>query len=243
MNDNNAQAKISPPQTEEELLIRCQHLAGKTLGKLAAELNVPVPDNLLRHKGWVGNLLELYLGADAGNKAEPDFVGLGIEMKTLPLNALGQPKESTYVCTVSMSQTGELSWQDSWVRRKLAHVLWVPIEADTNIPIAERYVGNAWLWRPNNKQNTVLEHDWEELMDRIVLGEQSEITAKEGEYLQIRPKAANSKVLVNGISSSGANEKINPKGFYLRAVFTRQLLEYEEKSCANTINSIERISN
>tara|TARA_R110002153_G_scaffold271968_1_gene440078 strand:- start:104302 stop:105018 length:717 start_codon:yes stop_codon:yes gene_type:complete len=225
MNDNNSHVKILPPQTEDELLVRCQRLAGKTLGMLAAELDVMVPDNLLRHKGWVGNLLELYLGADAGNKAEPDFVGLGIEMKTLPLNAQGQPKESTYVCTVSMSQSGELSWQDSWIRRKLAHVLWVPIEAEADIPIAERYVGNAWLWQPNEQQNVVLQRDWEELMDRIVLGEQSEITAKEGEYLQIRPKAANSKVLVNGISSSGSNEKINPKGFYLRAVFTRQLLE------------------
>jgi DNA mismatch repair protein MutH len=225
MNDNNSQAKILPPQTEDELMLRCQHLSGKTLGMLAAELAVMVPNNLLRHKGWVGNLLELYLGADAGNKAEPDFVGLGIEMKTLPLNALGQPKESTYVCTVSMNQTGELSWQDSWIRRKLAHVLWVPVEADSGIPIAERYVGNAWLWQPNEQQDAILKRDWEELMDRIVLGEQSEITAKEGEYLQIRPKAANSKVLVNGISSSGSNEKINPKGFYLRALFTRQLLE------------------
>jgi len=230
MNDNNAQCKISPPQTEDELLLRCQRLAGKTLGMLAAELDISVPDNLLRHKGWVGHLLELYLGADAGNKAEPDFVELGIEMKTLPLNAQGQPKESTYVCTVSMSQSGELSWQDSWIRRKLAHVLWVPVEADSTIPIAERYVGNAWLWQPNEQQNAVLQGDWEELMDRIVLGEQSEITAKEGEYLQIRPKAANSKVLVNGISSSGSNEKINPKGFYLRAVFTRQLLEQASRT-------------
>ena len=225
MNDNNSQGKILPPQTEDELMRRCQHLAGKTLGILAAELNLVVPDNLLRHKGWVGNLLELYLGADAGNKAEPDFVGLGIEMKTLPLNAQGHPKESTYVCTVSMNQSGELSWQDSWIRRKLAHVLWVPVEADSTIPLAERYVGNAWLWKPNEQQDAILKCDWEELMDRIVLGEQSEITAKEGEYLQIRPKAANSKVLVNGISSSGSNEKINPKGFYLRALFTRQLLE------------------
>lgn len=224
MNDNNQRIRILPPKTEDELLSRCQNLAGKTIGMIAAELGVVVPENLLRHKGWVGNLLELYLGADAGNKAEPDFVGLGIEMKTLPLNAHGQPKESTYVCTVSMQQSGELSWKESWVRRKLAHVLWVPVEAERDIPIAERYIGNAWLWQPSEEQDNVLQRDWEELMDRIVLGEQSDITAKEGEYLQIRPKAANSKVLVNGVSSSGSSEKINPKGFYLRAVFTRQLL-------------------
>ena len=216
--------KVRPPASEHELLARCQNMAGKTLGQIALELQVTVPENLLRHKGWVGNLLELYLGADAGNKAEPDFMGLGIEMKTMPLNALGQPKESTYVCTVSMQQHGELKWQGSWVRRKLSHVLWVPVEAESALPLAERYVGNAWLWKPNRKQDAILKADWEELMDRIVLGKQAEITAKEGEYLQIRPKAANSQVLVKGISENGEHALINPKGFYLRRSFTKQLL-------------------
>lgn len=216
--------KVSPPQSQQELLQRCQAIAGKTLGSLANELGLAVPESLLRHKGWVGSLLEQYLGADAGNKAEPDFVSLGIEMKTLPLNRLGQPKESTYVCTVSMQQTGSLVWQDSWVRRKLAKVLWVPIEAEANIPISDRYIGNPWLWQPTAEQEHQLEKDWEELMDRIVLGEQDQITGKEGEYLHLRPKAANSKVLATGVSSGGEFQQINPKGFYLRTQFTQMLL-------------------
>jgi len=224
MKDKTSAQFILPPKTQQELMERCDALAGKTLGQVAKELAVPVPDNLLRHKGWVGNLLEQYLGADAGNQAEPDFISLAIEMKTLPINALGQPKESTYVCTVSMQQTGELSWQACWVRRKLAHVLWVPVEAEADIPLAERYVGNAWLWKPTDEQNAVLEKDWQELMDRIVLGEQAEITAKEGEYMQIRPKAANNRSLTQGVSAQGEREFINPKGFYLRTSFTKQLL-------------------
>jgi DNA mismatch repair protein MutH len=224
MKDNKFTAPL-PPKTQQELLLRCQALAGKTIGQIAAQLNMTVPDNLQRHKGWVGTLLELYLGADAGNQAEPDFIELGIEMKTLPINALGQPKESTYVCTVSLQQSGVLEWKNSWVKRKLAHVLWVPIEADPEIPLAERFVGNPWLWRPTAEQERLLKQDWEELMDRIVLGQQSELTAKEGQYLQIRPKAANSKVLATGVSATGSKEQINPKGFYLRTTFTRQLLQ------------------
>ena len=41
---------------------------------------------------------------------------------------------------------------------------------------------------------------------------------------QIRPKAANSKILAAGISADGETHKINPKGFYLRTSFTRQIL-------------------
>jgi DNA mismatch repair protein MutH len=215
----------TPPKTRDELLRRCNAIAGKTLGQLAMDVGVRVPDNLTKHKGWVGTLLEQVLGADAGNQAEPDFISLGIEMKTLPLNERGQPKESTYVCTVAMTQTGELNWDESWVKRKLNHVLWVPVEADKSIPLAERYVGQAWLWQPNQAQSQRLQKDWEELMDRIVLGEQDEITAREGEVLQLRPKAANSRVLASGVSSTGTIAQINPKGFYIRTKFTQELLE------------------
>jgi DNA mismatch repair protein MutH len=221
--------KMSPPRSVDELLSRCQALVGKTLGQVAQEMGVAVPADLQRHKGWVGALFESVLGADAGNKAEPDFMALGIELKTLPLNKRGLPKESTYVCTVSMQQTGELDWQHSWLRRKLAKVLWLPIEAESEIPLAERYVGQAWLWVPSEQQEAILRRDWEELIERVVLGEQSEISASEGEYLQIRPKAANSRVLAVGVSSEGLKEKINPKGFYLRTAFTRLLLEKDEE--------------
>ena len=156
-------------------------------------------------------------------------MALGIELKTLPLNKRCLPKESTYVCTVSMQQTGELDWQHSLLRRKLAKVLWLPIEAESEIPLAERYVGQAWLWVPSEQQEAILRRDWEELIERVVLGEQSEISASEGEYLQIRPKAANSRVLAVGVSSEGLKEKINPKGFYLRTAFTRLLLEKDEE--------------
>jgi len=224
MTDDNYNQHIQPPQSAQQLLERCQAMAGKTLGQIAAEVGVNVPEDLRRHKGWVGNLFETYLGASAGNKAEPDFIELGIEMKTLPLNSQGKPKESTYVCTVSLQQTGELSWQDSWVRRKLSQVLWVPVEAERTLPLAERYVGNAWLWQPTHQQEEWLRRDWEELMDRIVLGEQSEINGSEGEYLHLRPKAANSRVLARGVGGNGLPELVNPKGFYLRTSFTNLLL-------------------
>ena len=216
--------QITPPNSQGELLVRCDALAGKTLGRLAETLGLSVPDNLKIYKGWVGALLETALGADAGNRAEPDFIRLGIEMKTLPLNKQGLPKESTYVCSVSMQENGELRWEQSWLRRKLSHVLWVPIEADNTIPLADRYIGQPWLWQPSFEQESLLKRDWEELMDKIVLGGQSNITAKEGEYLQIRPKAANSRVVTRGVSEDGDNEHINPKGFYLRTTFTQSLL-------------------
>lgn len=215
--------QVAAPNTIDELLFRCQQMAGKTLAQLAAELEIAVPDNLLTNKGWVGQLFEHYLGADAGSNAEPDFTGLGVEMKTLPLNKHGKPKESTYVCTLNLGEPGHMRWEASWVKHKLAKVLWVPVEADRDIPLAERFVGSAWLWQPSKAQEAILKRDWEELMDRVVSGEQADISAKEGEYLQIRPKAAHSKVMARTNDADGG-VLINPKGFYLRSQFTAILL-------------------
>lgn len=61
------------PQTEQELLAKAQWLAGFSLGEIAEMLNIPVPPDLKRDKGWVGTLIETALGAKAGSKAEQDF--------------------------------------------------------------------------------------------------------------------------------------------------------------------------
>ena len=77
------------PQTLEQLLSQAQSIAGLTFGELADELNIPIPPDLKRDKGWVGTLLERALGATAGSKAEQDFSHLGVELKTLPIKCGG----------------------------------------------------------------------------------------------------------------------------------------------------------
>ena len=70
----------------------------------------------------------------------------------------------------------------------------------------------------------MLQADWEELMDMIVLGEVDKITARHGQYLQIRPKAANSKALTEGIGPQGQPVMTLPRGFYLKKTFTGPML-------------------
>ena len=154
------QIAISPPKTEQELTSRANALAGQTLQTLADRVGVSVPDNLQREKGWVGQLLEANLGADAGSKPVPDFTELGIELKTLPLNKSGTPKESTFVCVVDLLAVGSLRWESSNVQKKLARVLWVPLEADKETPLANRLIGKPILWSPTPFQEATLKTDW-----------------------------------------------------------------------------------
>ena len=213
------------PKTTEELLSRAQAIAGLSFGELAAQLGIPVPPDLKRDKGWVGMLLETALGATAGSKAEQDFRHLGIELKTIPINAQDYPLETTFVSLAPLIQNSGVNWQNSHVRHKLSRVLWIPIEGSRSIPLAERRIGTPILWQPSEQQERQLQRDWEELMDYIVLGQLDKINARLGEVLQLRPKGANSKSLTKGIGKHGEIIDTLPLGFYLRKAFTHEILQ------------------
>ena len=212
------------PQTLEQLLSQAQSIAGLTFGELADELHIPVPPDLKRDKGWVGMLLERALGATAGSKAEQDFSHLGVELKTLPINAEGYPLETTFVSLAPLVQNSGVKWENSHVRHKLSCVLWMPIEGSRHIPLRERRIGAPILWKPTAEQERQLKQDWEELMDLIVLGKLDQITARIGEVMQLRPKGANSRSITKGIGRNGEVIETLPLGFYLRKAFTAGIL-------------------
>ncbi|MDH5777704.1 MAG: DNA mismatch repair endonuclease MutH [Gammaproteobacteria bacterium] len=214
-----------PPRDRAELIQRVCGLAGNTLGQLADEYNFPVPEHLHANKGWQGQLLEAVLGTTASTQAEPDFKELSIELKTIPVNEQGHPVESTYVCTVPLTNNAGLSWESSWVKRKLSTVLWIPILVDKASSISQRVVGQGLLWQPDQQQFEQLKNDWEELMDMVCLGQLDQITAHHGQILQIRPKAANARALTNATDENGHRQQTLPRGFYLRSQFTRELLQ------------------
>ncbi len=212
------------PQTQQELLERAYAIAGMTFKELADEAEMVIPNDLKRDKGWVGQLLEWHLGAPAGSKPEQDFSKLGIELKSIPIGYSGKPLETTFVCVAPLMGVQGITWETSHVRNKLSKVLWIPVEGEREIPLAERHVGSPLLWTPSQAEDELLKRDWEELMELIVLGNVEQITARHGEALHLRPKAANSRVLTEAYGASGKPIKTKPRGFYLRTQFTHKLL-------------------
>ena len=216
--------RVAPPRSEAELLARAEELAGLSLGQLAERFAAQVPVDPRRAKGYAGRLLELALGADATSRSEPDFTRLGIELKTVPVDAAGLPLESTYLTLAPLRGLSGLDWTDSAVRRKLARMLWVPVEGTRGIPIATRRIGWPVLWSPTPDQEVALRQDWEELMLMLTTGQLASLDARQGRWLQIRPKAANGRALAAAHDETGAPAAGLPRGFYLRARFTAQIL-------------------
>jgi len=213
------------PDNRDELLHRAQQLAGLTLGELAINAGIQIPKNLQKNKGWVGLLLEQVLGATAGSRPEPDFIELGIELKTLPINQHGKPLETTFVCTAPLTGLVGATWLTSHIKQKLATVLWVPIIAEREIPLAERIIASPFLWSPTVEEQQLLAQDWQELTDMIVLGKVEQITAKHGQVLQLRPKAAHSNIKTKAFDLQGKPCLVVPRGFYLKTQFTHKIVK------------------
>ncbi|RME23053.1 MAG: DNA mismatch repair endonuclease MutH [Deltaproteobacteria bacterium] len=213
-----------PPRDEAELVDRARRLAGLTLGRLAAERRIQVPQDLRRAKGWAGLVLEQALGATASSRALPDFPDLGVELKSIPVDERGRPRESTYVCTAPLDGTMPRQWRRSWVYKKLARVLWIPLVSPRGSGPADRIVGSPVLWTPDADEEAVLRADYEELTELIDMGRVWQLDARRGRALQLRPKGAHGDHLVWALDEEAEWVRTSPRGFYLRARFTGEVL-------------------
>jgi len=194
------------------------------VGELATGLGFVVPEDNVRSKGFVGQLVEYALGADPAAGELPDFTGLEVELKTIPVRSNGKPIESTFCCSISMDKADQEQWESSRLKRRLTSVLWLPVEGASVASMAERRFGRARLWQPKEDEWALLRADWEDLMGAIGSGRGGTLTAREGEVLQVRPKAANSHART--VSPGGVGFELSlPLGFYLRAGMTANILD------------------
>jgi DNA mismatch repair protein MutH len=197
---------------------------GATLAELAEGLGMPVPVGKVRTKGWSGQVIERELGAEGSHG--PDFAALGVELKSVPVTSGLAPLESTAVCNIDPVAIAGESWDTSYVRTKLARVLFVALGVPENArSVGERRVAMVRLWTPSVSEEAALRKDFELFVrDYFRPGRAAEITGHLGEVLQVRPKARNAADLRAAYGPDGIPIKIGKCGFYLRPGFVRELL-------------------
>lgn len=215
---------MTPPRTEDELMNRARALTGVTLEAIAHALGIDTRGSAVRTKGMPGGILERALGATGGGSKIHDFPDLGVELKTVPVDARGVPIESTYVCTLSLADADDQEWETSWVRAKLARVLFVPLVTRDDATWRERTVGAPLLWSPTPNQEAILKGDFDDVVGLVGIGRIEELTAHLGRWMQVRPKAAHGRVRTTAWGADGEAIATVPRGFYLRTRFTGALL-------------------
>lgn len=216
---------VPNPKSVDELMSRAYNLAGKKVKDIASTYNLKIPTDTLHSKGWLGVFLEAVLGADGSNNPIQDFTDLKIELKSIPISNDLVPYESTYICVVPLLGNSNVSFYESNFFNKIKKILWFPFDGNKNLAIAEKNFFTPFLWSPNQEELQILKQDWEEHMEKISTGQIENITAKDGTALQIRPKAANGRILTDAIGRNGQLIQTRPRGFYLRPSFTQKILK------------------
>jgi DNA mismatch repair protein MutH len=220
----------SAPPSIEALLLRAQALEGHSVGELAYALGAQIDANNTRTKGKVGVLIEHALGATKESGKSHDFPDLGVELKTLPIAKSGAPSESTYVCTLHLHSAKTLTWEHSWVRKKLSRVLFVLLDgvpkgqALPPVLWSERVIRKALLWQPSKLESEMLRADFEAIVGLAALGRVEELTGHLGDAMQVRPKARDGTKNVYVADEDGNQVATVARGFYLRPSFTRAVV-------------------
>ena len=215
---------FTPPTTKAELKKRLQRLLGRSLGELAALAQVPVPTGLMGAKGFAGQLIELFLGANAKNLPVPDFMELGIELKTVSLSYDLTLKDSTFICMADLKAERFIPFQQSPLYHKLSSLLWVLVLAPSDLPLEQRPILGFCFYQPSPPELAQIEADYNEFNELICTGRSAQITGAMGTIIQLRPKALNSQVTTQVRDERGNFVATTPKGYYLRAEVTRKLI-------------------
>ncbi len=227
---------------EQALLAHARALVGVRLADIAEGLGLPVPAGRVSTKGWAGQIVEreLLAGArledDSGppradapeSAAGPDFAALGIELKTVPVDAQLRPRESTAVCMIDPIAIAGESWDGSTVRAKLDRVLWVALrvpEGDGPGSVGDREVAAFTLWSMSRAEEDVLRADFDLFVREFFRrGRAGDITGHLGVALQVRPKANNARDQRTAYDPDGRRVRIGKCGFYLRPTFVGAIL-------------------
>lgn len=214
------------PKSMEELETRMQRLLGRSVSELSQLAMLAPPRNSSGAKGYVGQLVELFLGAHSHNLPTPDFTALGIELKTVPVGFDLMPEESTFICAADINPNFVVPFTQSHLYQKLKHVLFVLILSPKNVglTIGERRVLGYFFFELKGHYLQTIETDYNEFQDMIFSGHAQEIDGTMGTIVQLRPKAANGSEIIAVTDSDGNLTYTRPRGYYLRASFTRELI-------------------
>ncbi len=177
-----------------------------------------------KHKGWQGEVIEKALRIDNPSQSGPDFLHLGVEVKSIPIREDGLIFESTYICRVPQVDFGSYQWVESRAWSKMKRILWVPVLRKESSPSLKDRIGYPFLWCPTPEQESILREDWESHINALYHGVRDALSATRGTWLQVRPKGRKASDQVEIVLANGNAQSVQSAGFYLRPSLTKTLV-------------------
>jgi DNA mismatch repair protein MutH len=207
-----------------DLLRIYTEIQGIPFRELAETLGYDIAKDPTSMKSAAGDIAELVAGKKPDALPQADLSEFDIEVKTVPLDLTGKPRENTKITALNYTKLLKEKWETSHVYEKVRVVLFVPIvKEDTKRPEAW-YVRSPFIWMPSRDQLAVIRKDWEKIKKMVRSGDQ--LTATVGEYL-IANTSGQGKGKDNRTYElpDGRTIDVKTRAFFLRKTFVAEILE------------------
>lgn len=169
----------------ESILEHAKKLKGKTLRQACED---EIQEHGYSGKGNFGQLLEkYYFGYEPNSTAEPDFIEVGVELKSSPLKKLknGQfrSKERLVLNIINYFDAIKEDFENSSFWRKNAHLLLVFYLHKKGIESIDYLIKLVDEWKFPDEDLKIIRHDWELINNKIKSGRAHELSEGDTFYL------------------------------------------------------------
>jgi len=226
--------------TKQSVITEAQKILGRSLRDVMTDDGVDIEEieqKLLqygrRRKGLLGELVEEFVfGLDVNNRAEADFMPIGIELKTNPIKNHSTrtfvSKERLVFSMINYDKVVKETWETSSFLKKnkillLMFYLWLK-EQDI-LDYEFKFVHLLDLLNGLSDEDVYqIQKDWEYIVAKIKRGEAHLLSEGDTYYLGACTKAANSRVVRD---QPMARTSAKPRAFSFKQQYLNFLIQKE----------------
>ena len=215
-------------ETFKEISHRLDQIIGVPFAELGDYYRKPWTGDAAHNKGWSGQLVHRLITGRSGPEPEPDIVGLGLEVKSIPIGKGARVLEPTKIGALNYANLAVTEWPDSAPYHKLRSVLFVPIVKMNEKMPDEWYIRRPFLWLPSEKVLSELRSDYDSVRELVLARRFDDISSAkppkgQGLALHAKPNAKNSRVRAT-YRIDGRDYDLKPKAWMLRQSFTQPIV-------------------
>lgn len=201
-----------------------QKLKNKTLRETCGE---EIEQHGYSGKGNFGQILEkYYFGYEPNSVAEPDFIEVGIELKSSPLKTLKngeyRSKERLVLNIINYLEVYKEEFEKSTFWKKNAHLLLVFYLHDKDLSLLDYIIKLVDLWEYPEEDLKVIRRDWEYINQKIREGKAHELS--EGDTFYLGACTKGSTALKSFRDQPFSSEKAKQRAYSLKQGYVNHII-------------------
>lgn len=229
--------------TKEEILKRAQEVKGIPLRE------VDTTGRLTTGKGAIGTVIEeSWFGYTPNSESEPDFPEAGVELKVTPYlrGRNGIRAKERLVCNIiNYMEEYNKTFSTSAFWHKCNTMLLMSYEHIADKPKGDFTIDEAVLFSFPEEDLSIIEHDWQTIMEKVRAGKAHEISEGDTMYLAACTKGANaSSVRQQPFSTTMAKQRAySLKSSYMTQILNKYIFgDVESERVIKAVNTLKHYS-